>query len=90
MSCPNAEPLARQLARPSSREAQRVDAELSRLGPVSARISALDGGPTTVHLVAQPAAHEALSAVIPALEATLAARGLPIHLRLGSADDHHA
>ena len=68
----------------------RVDADLSRLGPVSARISALDGGPITVHLVADPAAHAALTAVLPELEATLAARGLPIHLRLGSADDHHA
>ena len=68
----------------------RVDTDLSRLGPVSARIAALDGGPITVYLVAEPRAHAALQTVLPELEATLAARGLPIHLRLGSADDHHA
>jgi hypothetical protein len=65
----------------------RVDAELSRLGAVSARLSALDGGPVTVHVVAARAAHPALDAVLPALEAALAARGQPTRVRLAAEDE---
>jgi len=65
----------------------RVDTELSRLGPVSARLSAIDGGAITVHVVAAHSAHAALAAVLPGLEAVLAARGLPVLVRLGTMDD---
>lgn len=64
----------------------RVDAELSRLGLVSARLAALDGGAVTVQVVAARAAHDALAATMPGLEAALAARGQPARVRLVETD----
>jgi hypothetical protein len=64
----------------------RVDTELSRLGPVSARLAAVEHGPLIVHIVANHEAQDVLASVLPELEAALSAKGFAASVRL-SVDD---
>lgn len=64
----------------------RIDAQLSRLGTVSVRLSALDHGPMAIAIVAGAPALAALDEVLPELEATLHERGLVASLRLAVDD----
>ncbi|HYE06636.1 MAG TPA: hypothetical protein VEL07_14055 [Planctomycetota bacterium] len=65
----------------------RADVELSRLGPVSARISAIVGGPLTITVVADARGRAALAPGLDALEADLASRGSPARVRLIDPDE---
>lgn len=61
----------------------RVDAELSRLGNVSIRLSGADtGGPMAITLVASPRAGALLAEELPALVADLRALGLEAGVRV--------
>jgi hypothetical protein len=60
----------------------RVDCELSRLGPVSVRLSGSDGGPVAVTIVASPAGGRVIAAGLPDLMADLESRGLPAAVRV--------
>jgi hypothetical protein len=60
----------------------RVDTELSELGPVSVRMSGLDGGAMAITLMADGPAAEILAAALPALAADLRAAGLAAGLRV--------
>jgi len=60
----------------------RVDCELSRLGPVSVRLSGAEGGPIAITLVARTAGARAIAAGLPDLVADLQARGLPAAVRV--------
>lgn len=60
----------------------RVDCELSRLGPVSVRLGAVDAGPVAITLFASPAAGAALAAGLPALGEDLRAIGVDAALRV--------
>lgn len=61
----------------------RVDAELSRLGPLSVRLSGTDaGGPLAITLVAGAAAGAALAEELPALIADLRRQGVEAAVRV--------
>jgi hypothetical protein len=63
----------------------RVDAELSRLGPVSIRLSGVDsGGPLAITLIASPAGGGALAEGLPDLIADLHALGIDAAVRVAS------
>jgi hypothetical protein len=64
----------------------RVDCALSQLGSVSVRLSATDGGPVAVTLVADPAAAAILAAALPALTSDLHSRGVVAALRVVAVD----
>ena len=64
----------------------RVDCALSQLGAVSVRLSATDGGPVAVTLIAAPAAAAVLAAALPALTDDLHAQGVVAALRVVAAD----
>ena len=60
----------------------RVDCELSRLGPVSIRLSGAEGGPIAITVVARPGAARHIADGLPALVADLQERGLPAAVRV--------
>ena len=60
----------------------RVDCELSRLGPVSVRMSGAEGGPIAITVVARTAGARAIAAGLPDLVADLQSRGLPAAVRV--------
>src|SRR5437764_1257802 len=60
----------------------RVDTELSNLGPLSVRISGMEGGPLAITVLASGAALAELAAAMPALNESLRALGLSVGLRL--------
>ena len=63
----------------------RVDAELSRIGPVSIRLSGVDsGGPLAITLIASPAGGGALAEGLPDLIADLHALGIDAAVRVAS------
>jgi hypothetical protein len=64
----------------------RVDCALSQLGAVSVRLSASDGGPVAVTLVADPAAAAILAEALPALTSDLHTRGVVAALRVVAVD----
>lgn len=64
----------------------RVDCAMSQLGAVSVRLSATDGGPVAVTLIAAPAAAAVLAAALPALIDDLHAQGVVAALRVVAAD----
>lgn len=60
----------------------RVDAELTRLGPVSIRLSGIEGGPLAITLVAGTAAAQWLAEGLPALAEDLRTLGIEAGLRV--------
>lgn len=60
----------------------RVDAELSRLGPVSLRMSGIGGGPLAITLVARPGAAAELAGELPAMIEDLRAAGVEAGVRI--------
>lgn len=61
----------------------RVDAEMTRLGRVSIRLSGSDGGgPLAITLIAEPRAGTALAAELPALIADLHQAGIDAAVRV--------
>jgi hypothetical protein len=68
----------------------RVDAELSHLGPVSVRLSGVDGGPLAITLLADGGGGQALADELPALAASLERLGIVAGLRVASLDEDAA
>jgi hypothetical protein len=70
----------------------RVDAELSRLGPVSVRLSGIDGGALSITLLAHGASGRVLAAGLPDLAESLRQIGVVAGLRVAdlASEDGHA
>lgn len=67
----------------------RVDAELTHLGPLSVRLSGIEGGPMAITLLATGPALTALVAALPNLSDSLRELGLTAGLRVADlAEDH--
>ena len=64
----------------------RVDCELSRLGPVSVRMSGGHGGPMAITVFAGPRGAPTIAAGLPALTADLRARGYDAAIRVVQED----
>ncbi len=65
----------------------RVDTELSRLGPVSVRLSGMTGGPIAITMVATSQGTPRLAAMLPDLMTALESLGLQAAVRVAEADD---
>ena len=65
----------------------RVDTELSRLGPVSVRLSGMTGGPIAITLVATSQGTASLAAMLPDLMTALHTLGLQAAVRVAEAND---
>lgn len=67
----------------------RVDAELASLGPVSVRMSGVEGGPLAITILANPAAGRRLADDLPDLVADLRKLGIEAGVRVASEEPGH-
>ena len=67
----------------------RVDAELTHLGPLSVRLSGIEGGPMAITLLGSGPALAALVAALPNLSESLRQLGLTAGLRIADLGEDH-
>jgi hypothetical protein len=67
----------------------RVDAELTHLGPLSVRLSGIEGGPMAITLLGSGPALAALAAALPNLSESLRQLGLSAGLRVADLGEDH-
>jgi flagellar hook-length control protein FliK len=67
----------------------RVDTELTNLGPLSVRLSGIEGGALSITIFAHGPAHANLQAALPALSDSLRELGVTAGLRVADWNDSH-
>ena len=67
----------------------RVDTELTILGPLSVRLSGIDGGALSITIFAHGPAQANLQAALPALSDSLRELGVTAGLRVADWNDSH-